>query len=160
DLLVAYEQMVSGGPVELPAKSTSFRYWAERLVEHACADGVRGELGYWRGVVDADAGGVPFDQSAGPNTVESVATVTVGLSRRETVALLQEVPRAYHTQVNDVLLTALALTLQGWTGRQAVTVDLEGHGREDVFDDVDLSRTVGWFTTLFPVVLEPESSEP
>jgi non-ribosomal peptide synthase protein (TIGR01720 family) len=67
----------------------------------------------------------------------------------------------YRTQINDVLLTVLALTLSEWTGRRQVLVELEGHGREEIFDDVDLSRTVGWFTTTAPVLLQvPESGEP
>src|SRR5438309_6280588 len=69
-------------------------------------------------------------------------------------------PAVYRTQINDVLMTALALTLSEWTGRRQVLVELEGHGREEIFDDIDLSRTVGWFTTTAPVLLEvPESGE-
>ncbi|NEB67681.1 hypothetical protein G3I39_11585, partial [Streptomyces fulvissimus] len=65
----------------------------------------------------------------------------------------QEVPPVYRTQVNDVLLTALARTLRGWTGRDRLAVHLEGHGREDLFADLDLTRTVGWFTSMYPVAL-------
>ncbi len=72
----------------------------------------------------------------------------------ETRALLQEVPEAYHTQINDVLLTALAQAFAAWTGSRSLLIDLEGHGREAILEEVDLSRTVGWFTTLFPVLLE------
>ncbi|HEX6287705.1 MAG TPA: condensation domain-containing protein, partial [Herpetosiphonaceae bacterium] len=79
--------------------------------------------------------------------------VTGRLSAEETTALLHEVPAAYQTQITDVLLTALAQTLTHWTGN-AVRIELEGHGREDLFAEVDLARTVGWFTTLYPVVLE------
>jgi non-ribosomal peptide synthase protein (TIGR01720 family) len=68
--------------------------------------------------------------------------------------LLQEVPKAYNTHINDVLLTALVQTFADWTGRRSLLLDLEGHGREELFDGVDLSRTVGWFTTIFPVLLE------
>jgi non-ribosomal peptide synthase protein (TIGR01720 family) len=76
------------------------------------------------------------------------------LSAEETRALLQEVPRAYNTQINDVLLTALAQAFARWTGESSLLVDLEGHGREEILEGVDLSRTVGWFTSMFPVVLE------
>ena len=82
------------------------------------------------------------------------------LSEEETRALLQEIPAVYHTQVNDVLLTALAQTLCQWAGERSVLVDLEGHGREALFEDVDISRTVGWFTSLYPVRLKwPLSQE-
>jgi non-ribosomal peptide synthase protein (TIGR01720 family) len=64
------------------------------------------------------------------------------------------VPSAYRTQINDVLLTALVQAFSRWTGRQTLLVDLEGHGREPIFDGVDLSRTIGWFTTISPVLLD------
>ncbi|MBO0782764.1 MAG: hypothetical protein J2P37_28450, partial [Ktedonobacteraceae bacterium] len=80
-------------------------------------------------------------------------SVSVSLSVEETKALLQEAPEAYHTQINDLLLTALGQAFVRWTGRQTLLVDLEGHGREDIFEGIDLSRTVGWFTTIYPVIL-------
>jgi len=76
------------------------------------------------------------------------------LSRDDTRALLQGVPTAFQTQINDALLTALALALHAWTGSRTLRVDLEGHGREHVADELDVSRTVGWFTTLFPIALD------
>src|SRR6185312_4433207 len=74
-----------------------------------------------------------------------------------TDALLRQVPEAYRTQVNDVLLSALGRTLSRWCARETVLVGVEGHGREDLFDDVDLSRTVGWFTAEFPLALSVAS---
>jgi non-ribosomal peptide synthase protein (TIGR01720 family) len=68
--------------------------------------------------------------------------------------LLQEVPQIYHTQILDILLTALVQTLSQWTNTSSVLVDLEGHGREEIISGIDLSRTVGWFTTMYPVLLE------
>jgi non-ribosomal peptide synthase protein (TIGR01720 family) len=94
--------------------------------------------------------------------------VEVGLSAERTLALLQQVPAAYNTQINDVLVTALARTLSWWTKRAhgsengagaAVLVELEGHGREEVSAGVDVSRTVGWFTGIYPVVLESRAAE-
>jgi non-ribosomal peptide synthase protein (TIGR01720 family) len=75
------------------------------------------------------------------------------LSSEETHSLLQEIPEVYHTQINDVLLAALAQSFARWTREPVLLIDLEGHGREAILDDVDLSRTVGWFTTIFPVLL-------
>jgi non-ribosomal peptide synthase protein (TIGR01720 family) len=76
----------------------------------------------------------------------------------ETRALLQEVPQAYHTHINDALLTALVQAFAHWTESPALLVDMEGHGREEIVEGVDLSRTVGWFTTVFPVLLQLEQS--
>src|SRR6185295_10843687 len=97
---------------------------------------------------------LPVDTEGGENNRESLGTVTVVLGREQTQALVQEVPQVYHTQINDVLLTALGQALGKWSGEEKVLVDLEGHGREDIFDGVDLSRTVGWFTTMYPVALD------
>jgi non-ribosomal peptide synthase protein (TIGR01720 family) len=78
----------------------------------------------------------------------------MSLGAQETRALLQEVPRVYHTMINDVLLTALARAFSNWTRSPALVIDLENHGREELFEDVDLSRTVGWFTCIFPLRLD------
>ncbi|HET6709749.1 non-ribosomal peptide synthetase, partial [Amycolatopsis sp.] len=136
--------------VELGARTTSFQEWAARLAEHSFAE----DLPYWQAVEGAQ---IPLD-TEGAGTVASTRTVTTRLDAELTRALLQDVPGVYRTQVNDVLLTALGGALRRWTGANRVLVDLEGHGREDLFDDVDLSRTVGWFTSMFPVALDvPES---
>jgi non-ribosomal peptide synthase protein (TIGR01720 family) len=76
------------------------------------------------------------------------------LGEAETEALLRDVPAAYHTEINDVLMTALVDALSAWTSSRKLLVDLEGHGREDIIPGVDISRTVGWFTTLYPVLLD------
>ncbi|WP_259765174.1 condensation domain-containing protein, partial [Pseudomonas protegens] len=80
------------------------------------------------------------------------------LDKAHTQRLLQDAPAAYRTQINDLLLTALARVITRWTGETSALVQLEGHGREDLFDSIDLTRTVGWFTSLFPVKLTPQAS--
>ncbi|HEY2194794.1 MAG TPA: non-ribosomal peptide synthase/polyketide synthase, partial [Actinomycetospora sp.] len=157
DLDSAYRQALRGRPVELGVKSTAFRDWAMRLCEHARAGGFDDELGHWTGQAAADPA-LPTDGD-GPSTTASERSVTVHLDPDLTRALLQDVPGAFRTQINDVLLAALGRVLGQWTGRDQVLVDLEGHGREDLFDDVDLSRTVGWFTTMFPIALDVLSGD-
>ncbi|QKV97422.1 non-ribosomal peptide synthase/polyketide synthase [Streptomyces sp. NA02950] len=153
DLDTAYRDLAAGGTVRLPAKSSSLRHWALRLTRHAEAGGFDDETAYWAGVAKDCDPALPTDRQ-GENTYASARSVAVRLGEDETTALLQTLPEVYRTQVNDVLLSALARVLTGWTGRTRVPVDLEGHGREELFEDVDLSRTVGWFTTRFPVALE------
>jgi non-ribosomal peptide synthase protein (TIGR01720 family) len=94
------------------------------------------------------------DYPSGANTEESSRTLWVSLDEERTRALLQDVPKVYRTMINDVLLTALVQSFSAWTRSRSLLVDLENHGREDLFDDVDLSRTVGWFTCIFPLVLD------
>ncbi len=154
DLQMAYQQLCSGRVIQLPAKTTSFKHWAKGLTAYAQSAGLRQELTYWLAEPRAQVGCLPVDYPGGANTVASACTVSVSLSTKETHALLQDVPWAYQTQINDVLLTALAQVFTHWIGVPALLVDLEGHGREEIVEGVDLSRTVGWFTTIFPVLLQ------
>jgi non-ribosomal peptide synthase protein (TIGR01720 family) len=98
------------------------------------------------------------DHVGGLNTVASARTFSVSQSAEETRALLQDVPETYHTQINDVLLAAVVQAFSSWTGGSSLTIDLEGHGREELFEEVDLSRSVGWFTSIFPVQLSIETA--
>jgi amino acid adenylation domain-containing protein/non-ribosomal peptide synthase protein (TIGR01720 family) len=156
DFQRAYQQLRWGQALELPPKTTAFKAWAERLMGYGRSKAVREELDYWLGGSRPEVTLLPrdylCDESA--NTVASAAHVSVALSEEQTRALLQEVPPVYHTQINDVLLTALVQSMAPWTGAGSLLLDLEGHGREELFAEVNLSRTVGWFTTLFPVCLE------
>ncbi len=152
DLVTAYDQAARGEPVRLAAKTTSFKDWSHRLARHTADGGFDDERAHWATTADADTS-LPVDHD-GPNTAGSTRAVSVRLDQETTRALLQDVPAAYRTQVNDVLLSAVGRVLADWTGRRRVPVDLEGHGREDVLDGVDLSRTVGWFTSIFPVALD------
>ena len=154
DLHSAYGQLTRGGQVELPAKTTSFKDWAERLVAYAQSPAAHAEIGYWGAVPWGRSGLLPVDHSNGVNTVASARTVLAHLSVAETGALLRAVPTTYHTHVQEVLVAALVEACADWTGHRALLIELEGHGREDLFDDADVSRTVGWFTSLFPVLLD------
>ncbi|HZF07303.1 MAG TPA: amino acid adenylation domain-containing protein [Thermoanaerobaculia bacterium] len=153
DLESGCRQLARSGTVVLPPKTTSFRKWGESLERHARSAEVQAEVGYWVTVAQASAACLPLDLPGSANLVGSSRILSVGLDPDETEALLKEVPKTYQTQVNDVLLTALARALRRWTGEPTVRIDLEGHGREEVFPGVDLSRTVGWFTAIFPVLL-------
>ncbi|SEN37789.1 non-ribosomal peptide synthase domain TIGR01720, partial [Stigmatella aurantiaca] len=154
DLNRAYAQRAKGEAVRLPAKTTSFKVWAERLEGYAQGQEVGSELEYWAAAERQEVRGLPVDRVTGANTVASERRLTVGLEAEETRVLLQEVPGAYRAQINDVLLTALAQSVGKWSGQPRVLVNLEGHGREELFEDVDVSRTVGWFTSIFPVMLD------
>jgi non-ribosomal peptide synthase protein (TIGR01720 family) len=156
DLQMAYQQLVGSEMISLSPKTTSFKRWAERLVEYAQSAAVMEERAYWLTEARTKIAPLPVDYPEGraANAEASSRSVSVSLDVEETEALLHEVPEAYYTQINDVLLTALAQAFAEWTGRRALLLDLEGHGREAIFEDVDLSRTVGWFTSIFPVLLE------
>jgi amino acid adenylation domain-containing protein/non-ribosomal peptide synthase protein (TIGR01720 family) len=154
DLETLIRQLGDGKDVSLPAKTTSFKSWAERLAEYAHSEALQRELPYWLSVLSHPIGKLPVDKTGGANSVASARTISVSLGADETRALLQDVPAAYRTQINEVLLTALVRTFASWTDSGSLLLDLEGHGREEILEGVDLSRTVGWFTTIFPVVLD------
>jgi amino acid adenylation domain-containing protein/non-ribosomal peptide synthase protein (TIGR01720 family) len=154
DLETACKQLGQGERVTLPPKTTSFKHWAERLTRYAESDAVRQDLAYWGD--EARLHAAPLSTDEGTNLEAFGCTVSTVFTVEETRALLHKVPRAYHTQINDALLTALVQAFTRWIGVRSLLVDLEGHGREMLFDDVDLSRTVGWFTAMYPVLLDLE----
>ncbi|WP_028229688.1 non-ribosomal peptide synthetase, partial [Paraburkholderia ferrariae] len=152
DLQAAYAQVRSGEKPALPARSASYRRWSQAVAAHARTLG--GELDYWRDVAGTPAD-IPLDHADGAQTVEASTGVSISLTREQTHALLHDAPSAYRTQINDLLLTALGRALCAWSGRESIRIDVEGHGREDIEDGLDISRTVGWFTSMYPVKLEP-----
>lgn len=154
DLRTACRQLRSGEEVRLPAKTTSFKEWAQRLTEYARSAATGRELDYWLDASAEDISPLPLDFPGGENTEASARIVSVALDEGETRSLLQLVPQAYNTQINDVLLSALGLALTRWLGQPGARISLEGHGREELFAGVDLSRTIGWFTALFPLRLD------
>ncbi len=165
DLRAAWEAVVRGEVPSLSPVGTSFRGWARRLAERARAAEVVGELSLWRGMLSRPSlrlveGALdPERDLAG-----GAGHVRVVLPSRVTEGLLTRVASAFHCGVQEVLLTGLAVALAEWCGRRgvgsseeagrAVLLDVEGHGREEVFADVDVSRTVGWFTSVYPVRLD------
>jgi amino acid adenylation domain-containing protein/non-ribosomal peptide synthase protein (TIGR01720 family) len=155
DLQAVHEQLDRGEEVRLPAKTTSFRRWAERLAERARSPELRGQLEWWRSRSGMPAARLaPAGGAADPGGDGGGGRIVVGLDEDETRSLLHEVPPVYNTRIQEVLLAALAVACRELTGTPAVWVDLEGHGREELFEDVDLTRTVGWLTSIHPVLLD------
>ncbi|HEX6717999.1 MAG TPA: amino acid adenylation domain-containing protein [Pyrinomonadaceae bacterium] len=151
DLHTAYVQLSSGKPVKLPLKTTAFKQWAERLVEHAQSTQLNRNLSQWLVENGNSPLSLPVDHQQGPNSQASAQMYTVWLPVEDTEALLQTFP-AYRVQTNEVLMTALAEAFRAWTGQTTWLVDVEGHGRAELSADIDVSRTVGWFTTIYPVL--------
>ena len=159
DLETLYIAAAIGRPAALPAKTSSLQEWARALQEHAQRPQVLRSLDHWRAIAATPPLVLPGLADA---VVGDGGTVTARLSRDETRALLQRLPAVFESQINDVLLTALCRALQRWTGAATLRIDLEGHGREHVSDAIDVSRTVGWFTSLYPVALrvDPAADAP
>ncbi|WP_395607831.1 amino acid adenylation domain-containing protein [Pseudomonas sp. B22129] len=138
--------------VPLPAKTSAYQHWAGQLQARALT--LSEQLPYWQAqTADAE---LPCDNPEGGLQNRLGCKIETRLDAAYTRQLLQDAPAAYRTQVNDLLLTALARVISRWSGQAAALIQLEGHGREDLFHDVDLTRTVGWFTSLFPVRLQAD----
>ncbi|WP_302475267.1 non-ribosomal peptide synthase/polyketide synthase [Pseudomonas koreensis] len=155
DLQTAYQQAVNGQPLNLPAKTSAFKDWSEHLQRYANGPALQAELAYWQACLSDVSTDLPCKRVDAGQQNRLAQTVSTRLDAELTRQLLQEAPAAYRTQVNDLLLTALARVIGRWSGQPSTLIQLEGHGREELFDGVDLTRTVGWFTSLFPVRLTP-----
>lgn len=136
---------------DLLPKTSSFKAWREALVEYAQQASTISHLEYWEKIAAFEQCNLPYDDEA----IEDYKTnvISIKLDRLSTGKLIKECGKAYSTQINDLLLTAFALALASWLKRDNVVFNLEGHGREDCVPKVDVSRTVGWFTSIFPVKL-------
>ncbi|HSL81184.1 MAG TPA: condensation domain-containing protein, partial [Thermoanaerobaculia bacterium] len=154
DLEVLYR--TGGGAAALPAKTTSFRAWAERLRERARDEERSRERDHWLDAAWRRVPPLPVDAPGASRAWGRARAEVRWLEPEVAGALLHELPGAARVQVRDLLLAALADAVRAWTGEPRVVVDLEGHGREAGADDVDLSRTVGWFTSIYPVLLDLE----
>ncbi len=157
DLETACRQLSAGRVIRLPRKTTAFKAWAERLVDLAHAPELRTESDYWRKAVRKPVAELPVDRPEGVshNTVAAARTLEVALTPEETAMLLHDLPVAYpEARIEDALLAALGQTFTAWTGQTQTWVELESHGREARFDDINLTRTVGWFTALYPFCIE------
>ncbi|HEY1243817.1 MAG TPA: condensation domain-containing protein, partial [Hyphomicrobiaceae bacterium] len=161
ELAAAWAAIAGGGEPAPAPRGTSFRGWARRLALQAQDAGRLAELAFWSGMLSKPSLSlVDGELDARRDIGGTAGHLTLTLPTALTAALLTRVAAAFHGGINDVLLTGLVVAVADWCRRrgrgacQAVLLDLEGHGREEVFADVELSRTVGWFTSLFPVRLD------
>ncbi|WP_142277863.1 non-ribosomal peptide synthetase, partial [Mycobacterium avium] len=152
DINIAWAQHRSGQEIALPVPGTSFGRWSSILAEYAKSPAVVAAAGAWQQLVATPA----VLPAVGPDdTYASAGQLSASLDVQTTRLLLGEVPAAFHAGVQDILLIALGLACTEFVGRGApIGIDVEGHGRhEEIASGVDLSRTVGWFTTKYPAAL-------
>jgi amino acid adenylation domain-containing protein/non-ribosomal peptide synthase protein (TIGR01720 family) len=159
DLEAAYRSAERGEAVALPQPTTSFRRWAERVAEHARSDRLAAQAPYW---LDRPTSvrGLPVDAPGGVNDEGAARTLTTMLDPERTGALLQAIPSTRGARIHEVAVAALAAALRAWAGGDGVLIEIEGHGREELFPGVDLSRTVGWFTSYAPLYLDLSGARP
>ena len=161
DLASAWVAIARGEVPALAARGSSLRRWAQRLASHAQDAGLLQELEFWSGMLSKPSVALAEGALDAARDIGGTAGhLTLTLPAAVTGPLLTRVQAAFHGGINDVLLTGLVVAVADWSRRRdggasrAALIDLEGHGREEIFADVELSRTVGWFTSLFPVRLD------
>ena len=149
-----YQSLNNQQPIAIPQATHTFSFWSDKIHQYADSAELLSELPYWRNVANQTTGSnLPIDYQQGKNTISTAQSVTSILDKEKTSALLKEVPKVFDTSINDILLTALAMSILQWTKKTSILINLEGHGREMIDANVDLSNTLGWFTSLFPVNL-------
>jgi iturin family lipopeptide synthetase B len=157
DMFSAYGEILQGSQPAMPEKTSSFKEWAVRIRNYA--DQIKDEAGFLNEMIKENHALITEDFKSGPNDMASVAVVHETLSKEDTDLLLKGAHDAFNTEINDILVLSLARTLAAKTGSDHVCFNMEGHGREDIFTGIDISRTVGWFTTLFPVSVQIDPAD-
>ncbi|MGG0140000.1 plipastatin non-ribosomal peptide synthetase PpsD, partial [Bacillus subtilis] len=165
DLALGYRQAAGGEDIKLPPKTSSFKAYTKKLSDYAESQQLMKQLKYWREAEEYQTEALPFDHIDGTRAHEGQrSTISFTLNEKETAALLKDANSAYNTDTQDMLLASVILALRHWTNQSAFKLSLEGHGREDVLEGIDVSRTVGWFTAIYPLLVKlnadlPDSEE-
>jgi amino acid adenylation domain-containing protein/non-ribosomal peptide synthase protein (TIGR01720 family) len=151
DLERVYGQLKEGKQVTLLRKTTSYQEWAKLLRNYACSEKLKEERKFWQEQLIKATSSIPLDFPNQSERKKEVEQLTIDLTPIETQMLLKEAPNKLRAKVPEILLAALVQTFVKWTKRDSFLVNLESHGRELIDDRVDLTRTVGWFTSIYPV---------
>ncbi|MFC2146129.1 amino acid adenylation domain-containing protein, partial [Acidobacteriota bacterium] len=161
DFESGYQQAAQYKEITFQEKTTSFKHWSQKLNQYAESKILLKELPYWQAAAETGVKHLPVDHviNREERKFKFHDMVPMILPGEKTRQLLTKVNRAYNTEINDILLAALGLAIKRWTGMDKVGINLEGHGREMIIENMDITRTVGWFTTQYPVILDMEKSD-
>lgn len=154
DIQMAYAQAINNAVVKLPEKTDSYKVWAQKLKDYANNKQLMNEVSYWRNIENTPISPLPKDHEITNDKVGNSELLTSIFAEEETEKLLRQVNQAYNTEINDILLTSLGLAIKDWSGIDKVLINLEGHGREQDLLNINIARTVGWFTSIYPVILD------
>jgi len=157
DISILLNQYRRNEKLTLPLKTNSFKQWSDKLHEYSSSDALIKEREYWEKLDISVTRPIPEDFK-GDNRIKNSNSIIYEFDTDVTSNLLSEANNAFGTEVNDLLLSALSLSIHRLYGYDKVLISLEGHGREGIGVNIDISRTVGWFTTTFPVTLSMESA--
>jgi amino acid adenylation domain-containing protein/non-ribosomal peptide synthase protein (TIGR01720 family) len=156
DLETAYLEAEHGDPIHLPAKTSSWRKWVETLAEYSRSEQLKSELGYWSSAERGAVEPLPRDFPPTASGLGERRSLSVDFDPDATQWLLNGLPRCFDVEIQDAILAALLEAFHHWTGRDECFLNMRGHGREEIAPGVDVSRTLGWFTSIIPVLLRRE----
>ncbi|HLP44935.1 MAG TPA: condensation domain-containing protein, partial [Candidatus Kapabacteria bacterium] len=154
DIQTLYGQFERGEKLVLPSKTDSFKSWSGKLSAYANSKTFLKEKNYWQNIESVEAPLIPKDFEVDDNYFKDTVSVSFTIGEEETNLLLTKVNGAYKTEINDILLTALGMGIKKTFGHDRILVALEGHGREEILEEIDISRTVGWFTGVYPAAFD------
>ena len=154
DIQSLYKQAEEGEELVLEDKTSSYKEFASKLEEYSNGNALLKEKSYWNEIEEAKVKHICESEVLTFGNYEGAYTVSEVLTEEDTENLLKETNKAYNTQINDILLTALVRTTRDLTGDNKLKVVMEGHGREDILEGIDISRTVGWFTSIYPIFID------
>lgn len=153
DFETCYRQLSRQEAVKLPEKGTSFAQWVEKLNEWGQTDEAQKQLSYWMLAERKHAAALPKDFSTGINSMASSQSIYIDFTEDQTTQFTTQVTKITGAQIDSILLSSIVYAFMKVCKSNCLMIDLLGHGREALFDDVDLSRTVGWFNTIYPAFL-------
>lgn len=156
DFKTGYEQTLNGEEIKFKDKTDSFKEWASRLKEYADSSTIQKEMEYWKNIEEGDINKLPRDHDIGEKKkkLESRKVVEMSFDKETTEKLIKEANWAYNTEIDDILLTALAMTVKQWCGHDAVSVSIESQKKPGIIEDIDINRTVGPFEFKYPVIID------
>ncbi len=168
DFAIGYNQCLSNQNIEIQPKTDSYKLWAEALNKYSSSDEIRKEIDYWTAIENSNITPLSDTMSdylvskealKATNRLKDSEILTIEITEEQTEKLLKEVNSAYNTEINDILLSVLGYSLREWTGNSSILIGLEGHGREENIGNINIKRTIGWFTSMYPVILDMSKHE-
>lgn len=159
DIETLYDQVEKGETLKLPLKSNSFKDWSQKLIEYSESPKLLEEKDYWSEVTNKEIPSLNCDINDENFEDNELEIMHFSLDKDYTSLLLKKTNAVYSTDINDILICGLGDAVKKTFGNEKIMVSLEGHGREEIITDIDISRTLGWFTTIYPIVLDMEYSE-
>jgi amino acid adenylation domain-containing protein/non-ribosomal peptide synthase protein (TIGR01720 family) len=156
DIDTLYRRNRNGEPLELPLKTDSFKVWSEKLSRYADSKTFLQEKTYWRGLAleAASVPGIKKDFENEDNYIKDAKSLSMSISEEETGLLLTKANGAFGTEINEILLSAVGISLKKCFAVEKILLALEGHGREEILKEVDIKRTIGWYTGIYPVIFD------